>query len=200
MGKTLPTALIGIPPVNRHLGVRNSAYTKGWEANFVFGSGSIWTGTNSSLSGWNSGLAGIGATLWTQKRGRENTLAAAAQNRSQDRKRAAYERLLTQAIHVTEFVGGADTVGERDAQPPDVDFESFDAWLVLDLYASRKFLSGYQAWPDAVSRLRDILQGLPEDVRWYEADTATQEKFEAGREDMEELLAELKRIARGELA
>lgn len=57
MRKTRPTALIGIPPAKSHLGVRNSAYTKGWEANFVFGSGFIWTGTNNSLSGWNSGLA-----------------------------------------------------------------------------------------------------------------------------------------------
>lgn len=146
------------------------------------------------------GLAGIGATLWTQKRGRENTLAVAAQNRILDRKRAAYERLLTQAIHTTEFVGGADIIWQRNAQPPDVDFESFDAWLVLDLYASPKFLAGYRAWSEAVERLRDILQELPEDLPWYEAEAGIQEKFRGDKSDMESLLKELKRIARSELS
>lgn len=146
------------------------------------------------------GLAGIGATLWTQRRGRENTLTVAAQNRAQDRTRAAYERLLVQAIHVTEFVGGADTIWERKAQPPDVDFESFDAWLLLDLYASPQFKAGHGAWSDAVSRLRDILQGLPDDVPWFSADASTREKFEAGQTEMEDRLDDLKSIAKSELA
>ncbi|MFF2842338.1 hypothetical protein [Paenarthrobacter sp. NPDC057981] len=146
------------------------------------------------------GLAGIGATLWTQKRGRDNTLAVAAQNRTQDRKRAAYERLLTQAIHTTEFVGGADIIWQRNAQPPDVDFESFDAWLLLDLYASPTFLAGYQAWSGAVGRLRDILQELPEELPWYEAEVDIQESFRGEKDDMEDLLEALKDIARRELS
>lgn len=146
------------------------------------------------------GLAGIGATLWTQKRGRQNTLDVAAQGRVQDRKRAAYERLLTQAIHVTEFVGGADVIWKRDAQPPDVDYESFDAWLALDLYASQEFLTQYTVWQGAVERLRDILSDLPQNVRWHEADDSIQDKFVAGQVEMEDRLDELKQIARRELS
>lgn len=145
------------------------------------------------------GLAGIGATLWTQKRGRENTLAVARESRAQDRMRAAYERLLTQAIETSEFVGEADLIWRRDAEPPDVDSKSYDAWLALDLYASKDFKSAYFAWYGAIGKLRDVLQELPENVAWYDAGDTVKTEFLSNKKDMEELLERLKGVARKEL-
>ncbi len=60
-------------------------------------------------------VVGIGATLRSQRDGREQALALASETRAQDRKQAAYERVLLTAVKTTEFVGWADVIWERRA-------------------------------------------------------------------------------------
>ncbi|NYD78396.1 hypothetical protein [Arthrobacter cupressi] len=104
------------------------------------------------------------------------------------------------AIHTTEFVDGADVIWDRQTEPPDVDYKSFDAWLALGLYATPPFRTAYSAWSSAVEQLRDLLEDLPNKKTWYEAGDETERKFLKGKETMNKELQRLKDVARSELS
>jgi hypothetical protein len=145
------------------------------------------------------GVVGIAATVWAQHAERRHADRAALETRSQDRRQATYERLLKQAIEVTEFVGYADVIFVRDYEPPDVDVKSYDAWLVLDLYASTSFAAAYRAWQAAVATARDVLDEVPPKKKWYEVKGDLPHRFELAKTEMDRALAEVVTVARTEL-
>lgn len=145
------------------------------------------------------GIAGIGATIWVQRQERNHTSRQLAEDRTQTRRQAAYERLLLQAIRTTEFVCGADTIFVRHAMPPDVDTESYDAWMLLDLYTSDAFQSAYSDWSSAIERVRDILDRVPDKKMWHQMKQDLQTEFVDACGLAEEQLRSLHQVARLEL-
>ena len=146
------------------------------------------------------GIAGIAATVWTQRSERRHGRSAASEDRTQARKQATYERLLKLAIEVTEFVGNADVIFIRDAMPPDVDVNSYDAWLVIDLYASSEFAAAYRHWQSTVKRARSILDEVPDKRFWHEVKGDLPDRFVESVKTMEAALATVIAIARDELS
>lgn len=159
--------------------------------------GPDWVGTVSTAA---VGIAGIAATVWVQRAERKESRRSAADARTQDRKQAAYERLLKQAIEVTEFVGNADVIFVRHAQPPDVDTESYDAWLLLHLYASKAFKATYHKWQDAVGKARNLLDQVPEKKAWYDMRGDFPDRFRDAAKKMDQALSEVILAARAELS
>ncbi|WP_146237642.1 hypothetical protein [Curtobacterium sp. MCLR17_043] len=145
------------------------------------------------------GLAGIGATLWAQRTERVSTRRLQLDDRARELRKTTYERLILQAIEVSEFVAGADVIFVRDAVPPDVDTNSYDAWMVLDLYASPAFAFQYRTWQKRVATARDILDEVPEKRVWYRAKGDIPERFRAATAEMETALERVIETARGEL-
>jgi hypothetical protein len=145
------------------------------------------------------GVAGIAATVIVQRAERKNSLAIGREARSQGRRQATYERLLKQAVEVTEFVGNADVIFVRNVEPPDVDVKSYDAWLVLDLYASEQFALAYRNWQDAVADVRDILDEVPAKKAWFEVRGKLPDRFRKAKAIMDDALVNAIMVARAEL-
>jgi len=145
------------------------------------------------------GLAGIAATILALRAERKHSDRLAGETRRQERRQATYERLLTQAIEVTEFVAGADVIFVRHSQPPDLDVESYDAWLVLDLYASEDFAAAYRVWQSKIEVARDILDSVPERKRWFEVKGDLPDRFRAATTEAESALRQVIAVARKEL-
>jgi hypothetical protein len=145
------------------------------------------------------GIVGIAATVCTQREGHRATADLANSARVQDLRRLAYERIIKTAIETTEFVSYADVIWVRDAEPPDVDYKNFDAWMLLDLYASEDVYRRYHEWSDATSEARSVLDEVPENESWLDADDELQNRFVAASKSMENKLAQLIQAARSEL-
>ncbi|MDH6678265.1 hypothetical protein M2284_002468 [Rhodococcus sp. LBL1] len=145
------------------------------------------------------GVVGIGATWSAQHVSRKHAADLARVARIQDRRQAAYERILLTALKTTEFVEYADVVWVRLGKPPDVDDENFDMWILADLHTTPPFREAYGNWLSAVDATREIGDELDEDEFIWEQPDAFVDRYTAAAKVMRERYNDLVHVARIEL-
>lgn len=145
------------------------------------------------------GVVGIAATWSAQHLSRKHAADLARRGRTQDRRQAAYERILLTALKTTEFVQYADLIWVRNAEPPDVDVQNYDMWVLTALHTTDGFRAAYRRWIDAVDATRAIADDLEEDQIIWDQPGDLPDRYRASAEAMRERYDELVQVARTEL-
>ncbi|MFI9487364.1 hypothetical protein ACIG47_13320 [Promicromonospora sp. NPDC052451] len=146
------------------------------------------------------GVCGIAATVITQQAGRQHALLMARDAMTQDRRKVAYERILLTALRTTEFVEYADVIWSREGQPPDVDHENYDMWILADLYTTPGFRIAYDEWQESVGHARVIGdEGDPSKSVWDQGGDLPA-RYRRACTEMRSKYEKLVAVARAELA
>lgn len=145
------------------------------------------------------GVAGIVATLASQRAARLHALDVMREARTQERGQAAYERILLTALKTTEFMEYADVIWDRESKPPDVDADNFDMWILTDLYTSTAFREAYARWLDALAQTRQIADAIPEGAKIWDQPGDLPKRYRASADGMRRGYEKMAGVAREEL-
>lgn len=104
-------------------------------------------------------------------------------------------RQLGTEIRAGANIGGTETTAASraggHAEPPDVDYKNYDAWILLDPLCEPPVRERYDEWNESLDITRKVLDKVPVGKSWHDMDGALQEEFLTAKELMDTKLARL---------